>query len=141
MDSMTIIIGFTGTRDGMTKEQEEKLFKELSLQMKLAGSGQFHHGDCVGSDEQAAGHAYRIGYQLFSHPPIIQTMSAHTPKYLHHNYVYKPKTFLERNKDIVNVCSKLIATPAERYERLRSGTWSTVRYARQQKTDTLVILP
>jgi len=41
-----------------------------------------------------------------------------------------PTPYLSRNRAIVDETEMLIATPAEFTEQQRSGTWSTVRYAR-----------
>jgi hypothetical protein len=38
-------IGFTGTKDGMTDPQKSTLRDLLD-----GGSGEFHHGDCVGAE-------------------------------------------------------------------------------------------
>ena len=51
------------------------------------------------------------------------------------------KPYLDRNKDIVLETQTLVATPAETTEQLRSGTWSTVRYARKLKRPAVLILP
>ncbi len=52
-----------------------------------------------------------------------------------------PKRYLTRNKDIVRETDILIAAPAEIEEQIRSGTWSTVRYARKLGKPVFVILP
>ena len=51
-----------------------------------------------------------------------------------------PKPYLDRNRDIVDACEVLLATP-DGPERLRSGTWSTVRYARKIGKPVEVRLP
>jgi hypothetical protein len=51
------------------------------------------------------------------------------------------KPYLVRNKDIVIETASLIAAPADPVEQLRSGTWSTVRFARQRGKPVFLILP
>jgi hypothetical protein len=51
------------------------------------------------------------------------------------------KPYLSRNKDIVLETELLIATPGEEEEQIRSGTWSTVRYARSLKRMINIVLP
>ena len=45
-----------------------------------------------------------------------------------------------QHKQIVNVCDVLIAAPSGP-EKLRSGTWSTVRYARKLHKNITIVLP
>ena len=116
-------IGFTGSRDGMTESQMLKLRSEFESRKP----SEFHHGDCLGADSDA-----HVIARLFSdasihvHPPKVKTMAAN----LIGSVNYAPKDYLERNKDIVNMCDVLIAAPS-RPETQRSGTWSTVRYAKK----------
>jgi hypothetical protein len=49
--------------------------------------------------------------------------------------------YLERNKRIVDNVTLLIATPKEFHHTLRSGTWSTIRYAWKKKIDVVIIPP
>ena len=55
-------------------------------------------------------------------------------------YMRKPKPYLERNKDIVDETGLLIATPKGE-EIVRSGTWSTIRYARKNHKKIIIIMP
>ena len=52
-----------------------------------------------------------------------------------------PRPYLSRNKDIVRETDMLIATPAEAEEQRRSGTWSTIRFARKLGKPVFVIWP
>jgi hypothetical protein len=45
--------------------------------------------------------------------------------------LYKPKPPLARDRDIVNAVEFLIAAPKSDDQTLRSGTWTTIRYARK----------
>jgi predicted Rossmann fold nucleotide-binding protein DprA/Smf involved in DNA uptake len=51
------------------------------------------------------------------------------------------KPYLARNRDIVLETIALIAAPAEPLEQIRSGTWSTVRFAKKQGKTVILILP
>jgi hypothetical protein len=51
------------------------------------------------------------------------------------------RTYLERNKDIVRESASLIAAPLQAEEQQRSGTWSTVRFARKIGKPVFLILP
>lgn len=49
--------------------------------------------------------------------------------------------YLQRNKVIVDRCGVLVAAPGEAQEQLRSGTWSTIRYARRVGRPVIMVLP
>ena len=115
-------IGFTGSRHGMTDIQR------VALRSLLDGmSGEFHHGDCLGADYQAATIAKSMGFRIVSHPPADQTLRAFYPS----DEERPPKPYLERNRAIVDETEMLIGTPKEEDEVLRSGTWATLRYAKK----------
>lgn len=125
-------LGFTGTREGMTAAQT------ATLQNLMRGeSGEFHHGDCVGADEEAATIAKSAGLTIIVHPPTDARMRA----YSQFGELRPAKPFLARNKAIVDECDTLIAAPKEVAEQQRSGTWSTVRYARKLGRRIWVIRP
>jgi hypothetical protein len=124
-------IGFTGTSRGMT-EPQRKTVAEL-----LEPGAEFHHGDCVGADAQAAAIARSFGCKLHCHPP--EKMQARA--FVHSDVVAPPKPFLERNHDIVDASELMIATPNTVVEVLRSGTWATIRYARRKQTPLLIVWP
>jgi hypothetical protein len=46
--------------------------------------------------------------------------------------VHLPLPYLARNKVIVHHTEMMVAAPNGRVERLRSGTWSTVRFAKEK---------
>ena len=48
-----MIIGFTGTRYGMTQSQALQLTQLLAELHSQHGVQEFHHGACVGSDAEA----------------------------------------------------------------------------------------
>lgn len=128
-----MIIGFTGTREGMTPAQK-KAVEEL-----LAGvrPREFHHGDCIGADEEAHGVAARLAIPVHGHPPDKDTHRAYCACVVMHD----PKPYQARNMDIVRACDTLVATPQGFTEELRSGTWSTVRKALGAGKPVLIIWP
>lgn len=125
-------IGFTGTRSGMTDAQRDAV---AALLAELQAS-EFHHGDCIGADQQAAEIASSAGAQIHSHPPTNVAIRAFTRADLE----LEPKDYLVRNREIVDATDVLIAAPAGP-EVQRSGTWSTVRYARGLRRTILIIMP
>jgi hypothetical protein len=122
---MTVHIGFTGTQSGMTEAQQATVHR-LLLDL---GAGAVHHGDCIGADDEADTIARELGIVIHLHPPTDRTKRAFNVIDVD---LYPEKPYLERNRDIIDACEALIAAPKETTETLRSGTWSTVRYARKQ---------
>jgi hypothetical protein len=117
-----IKVGFTGTHRGMTYGQRKAVRRLLLL---LRGA-EFHHGDCIGSDDEAHDIAVSVGLLPFIHPPRNSSKRAwkSSPN------IAETREYLVRNHDIVNQTDMLIATPDGYKEKLRSGTWATIRYAR-----------
>jgi hypothetical protein len=133
-------IGFTGTAKGMTDKQ----IRILQNQLLIFKPKEFHHGDCVGADADAHRIALALNILVVVHPPIDDKQRAFCgargkrgPKVS----FTELKPYLERNHDIVDACDVLIATPAQRNEVLRSGTWATIRYARKKGKEVIIINP
>lgn len=128
-------VGFTGNQHGMTDAQKEWIRNAFS---KIRGPWEFHHGDCIGSDAEAHDIALEFGAKIVLHPPWVPYKRAFKEGW----WQLRPKrNYLDRNKDIVNESSVLIGMPREDEEQLRSGTWSTIRYARNRLLPVRIISP
>ncbi len=103
-----MIVGFTGTLQGMSKDQKEQLYFVLRW---FLNTNTFHHGAARGADTEAEEVAEQLSYTIVRHPAGTDP--------------------LKRNRDIVDASDVLIAAPLNDKEALRSGTWATVRYARK----------
>jgi hypothetical protein len=126
-------IGFTGTQRGMTEAQRATLTTVLTGRCATV----FHHGDCIGADAQAHDVAAAMSCEIVIHPPIVEAKRA----WKHGARILRPKSYLSRNKGIVRDTEMLVAAPGEDFEQIRSGTWSTVRFARKLGRPVWVILP
>ena len=115
-------IGFTGTSQGMTERQKIGLSDLLSSYVAAI----LHHGDAIGADAEAHDIAIELGFAVVIQPAVETQRAFKTAA-----DIRAAKPYLVRNKDIVRETALLIAAPAEPVEQLRSGTWSTVRYARR----------
>lgn len=118
-----MIVGFTGTQRGLTLPQSNGLTKFFNA-LRIS---EFHHGDCIGADKIAHTLAVERGIRIIIHPPVNKTKRAFCAS----EHTLEPKEYLCRNRDIVNASDMLLACPGEDSEVLRSGTWSTIRYARR----------
>lgn len=134
-------IGFTGTRDGMTTEQH----RAVIAWAKTAGATEFHHGCCLGADDDAW-EIFTSGPDLgfarpktIAHPPIGERWLARNSKFLS-DEVRPARDYLDRNRCIVDACDVLAACPKGPEEQ-RSGTWSTIRYARKQGKRVVIFWP
>lgn len=124
-------LGFTGTQFGMTPEQQYN-FHALMLNpdicpIILGVQNEFHHGDCVGADADAFIIAHALGWYTVAHPCDIEDKRAFTKSEI----IMPVRQPLERNRVIVDTVDVLVAAPLSTEEVLRSGTWSTIRYARK----------
>jgi len=134
-------VGFTGTREGCTVHQAG--FLELILRERLSEPGSvLHQGCCVGADAQATAIARRLfgaAVVIVGHPcnwPALQDKDAVAT-----SHPIRPcRPPLERNRTIVDECDVLVACPAGP-EVVRSGTWSTIRYARRTGKPVIIIYP
>lgn len=135
-------IGFTGTQQGMTEAQINWVRRTLA-EKSIYREKEFHHGDCVGADAEAHEIAYRQGYVIWVHPPVNESKRAMCQDHdgLGQVHWLESKPYLERNHDIVEAVEYVIATPATMREKLRSGTWATVRFARKLKKAITVVYP
>jgi hypothetical protein len=133
---MELHLGFTGTRQSLTDVQHRELARAFKV---ISHFDIFHHGDCVGADTEAHYLVENMGKEIWIHPSTLV-------KYTANNTTYRGKRFaardpLERNQQIVNWITLLIACPSSKAEAVRSGTWTTVRYARKKGIAILVIYP
>ncbi len=127
-------VGFTGTQTGMTRKQLEMV---AQLVVTIEGT-EFHHGDCIGADFEAAGLAKSAGYKIMSHPPENSSKRA----YFNSDEEYGTLPYIKRNHVIVDETEILIAVPkSDERDQPRSGTWATIRYARLKSKKVIIIRP
>lgn len=134
-----VSVSFTGTRKEMSPPQEALIMNIL----KSEDFTEHHHGDCEGADKQF--HNLVVNKFKKTHTNLIFIHPPDNPKYrafCKEGTILPEKPYLERNKDIVDSSSLLITTPHKDDEinKQRSGTWSTIRYAKKQKKDIIIII-
>lgn len=117
------IVAFTGTQIGMTKAQK-KAFKSLLQAMKPKV---FIHGDCIGADAEAHDIAEELGLEIWIRPCFISQKRAYKKGKL----LADPEDPIARNHKMVDESHALIGCPKSEQQELRSGTWSTIRYAKK----------
>lgn len=125
-------IGMSGTQEGMTEAQINSVIQFMEDNQQFNNA---HHGDCIGAD--ADFHSLVLDRWTVGHPPIKSSKRA----FCDFDEQREPKDYLVRNKDIVDESDFMIIVPRGFEEELRSGTWSTARYARSQGTHGLIFWP
>ncbi|MFG1462278.1 hypothetical protein V5F77_05190 [Xanthobacter sp. DSM 24535] len=124
-------IGFTGSREGMTKVQADK------VALIIAQAAEWHHGQCIGSDAQTHAIARDLMVPIVMHPPTCAVLMADCPG----AYATRdPRPYLDRNRDIVDETDELVAAP-HGPEVNKSGTWATIRYAKGRGRKVTTIWP
>lgn len=129
-------IGVTGTRNGMNEEQMKR-FKFTLATMIQSQEDEFHHGDCVGVDEEAAIIASNMGIQTVCHPPVDESLRA----YHNSTIILEQKNHFARNRNIVDSVDFLFVVPYQDEWQSRGGTWYTHDYARKKGVETFTIWP
>lgn len=130
-------LAFTGSKDRITEAQKVRLLFELKAARKN-GFLWMHNGDCVTSDAEAAGQWADLNRKIMLHPPHKDTYRAFID---YADVVCETRGYLERDQDMVECSELLIATPQTYNEQRRSGTWTTIRYARKLRMKIIIILP
>lgn len=131
-------IGVTATREGLTPIQLNNA--KIAMSSHSSHSTTLHHGACVGGDEQLALTAFNLGYTIAAHPPInkkalsVRALDLST-------IVWEEDDYIARNRTIVDVTDVMLAFPRTRAEELRSGTWSTIRYAKTRNKALVIFWP
>lgn len=118
-----MILGVTGSRSFKWDERRTSKLYDFMVESQVK---ELHHGCCTGWDAQAHFIAEQLSIKTVLHPP----QDTKLVEVLRGDVVLPPKPYLDRNKDIVSAVDFLIAAP-DGPERQRSGTWSTVRYAKK----------
>lgn len=127
-------LGMTGNRNGISKHA---LFK-LQEFIKSNDITEAHHGDCIGADTDFHNFCKLSNIPIVIHPPSINSQRSFCKDSV---TTKEPKPYLTRNHNIVNESDILIAFPSTKEEVLRSGTWSTIRYAIKRNKIIVIVFP
>lgn len=126
-------LGFTGTRQGMTKRQKEtvaRLVREMAPE-------EVHHGDAIGADAGFHRICSELGIRIVVHPPENPADRAFTKG----DQNRQPRSYMARNQAIVATADLLIAVPNGNRRNRGSGTWKTVSFAQRKGRPIVVVFP
>lgn len=129
-------LGVSATQYGMTNPQRQQWIKWV---MENGPWSAFHHGDCIGGDEEAFWMIREVfpNLRTVAWPGDNSSKRAYTPSDL----VMAVQPNLQRNRCIAEIADVLVAAPNTPYEVIRSGTWTTIRYARKLGKHVEIIGP
>lgn len=134
---IALILGFSGTQKGMSEYQVDFFRNYFKIMQIIYDDAlELDHGDCIGADAQMHALGRENNLWIAGHPPINNSKRA----FCKTDISFPAKPYLDRNKNIVDRSHKMLFAP-EGPEKLRSGTWSTVRYARKQEKSYILVYP
>jgi hypothetical protein len=128
-----MIVGFTGTRQGMTPQQ----VVDVDGLLAHFEPTEAHHGGCIGADQEFHEVCESYGIWTVVHWSDMPQYRANIVG----NEERPAQPPLVRNYNIVKECDHLIATPKGFKMVMRSGTWATVRLARGSWKPYTIIYP
>lgn len=138
MSSIHDRVAFTGSQQGMT-EQQMIVMRSLVREIEAEKVG---HGCCIGADVEfhLMAQTFRPDLKIVLFPSTLRGKQAliWTSREV---TTHVPELPLKRNRKLVAWCDRLIATPDTAREILRSGTWATVRYAREAEKRITIVYP
>jgi hypothetical protein len=147
-----MILGFTGTRDGMTEAQKQA----ITLYLRDRHITAHYNGACHGADQDMFW--LMMNYSIALNDSVVMELCpGDTEQYAWcittrslieektgfngTINIHKPQVYQLRNRVIVSRSDHLLAAPGSDHETLRSGTWATVRIARRQKVGRTIAWP
>ena len=149
---MTIRIGFTGTRLGMSVLQARQVARILDAIKfnRFVNRGvtddtddleeiRGHHGCCEGADLEFGQMCRERGFLVEGHPGPDSVFASTEPQY--YTLMHEPLPNLQRNRVIVDGVAAMIAAPPTDDPQPRGGTWWTVRYTEKVKRPLVVVTP
>lgn len=128
-------VGITGSRYGLTAKQHVAMHVVLHILKSYYMSTRFHHGDCIGVDNQANSIASLLGYETVAHPPSNNSKRA----FCKSDTTLPEMSYYARNMAIVDSCQIIIGCPRIKEISSGSGTWSTIKYCRSSDKNLLVL--
>lgn len=135
------VVGFTGTREGMSEAQRASAAEFMSNMVRESAEAEMGieglHGDCVGADADFHQICRDAGLHVSQRPCNLTSMRAYTDA----AEIASIMAPMKRNQMIVDDCDVLVACPPPEAEVKRSGTWATIRMGRRDNKQVVIIYP
>lgn len=126
-------LGITGTRQGLSLEQEQYALREIPWSSFIA----IHSGDCIGVDHQLHDMAIKQNVKSIGHPPAKNGVRA----FCEFHFEHEQKGYFHRNRDIVNSSNIMYGFPHTEDDPGNGGTWYTINYAIKKGKKTIIVRP
>jgi len=137
-----VIIGFTGTRRGMTAAQAMTIAGDIaSMRENWPGAMTLLHGDCVGADAEIHRWWRSAFGGLRGDVEVYRVGSGRLVAMSDADRVFERESHLSRNREIVERSTLLYGAPPCAEPQQRGGTWYTIKYAWRQGKPTFVVAP
>ena len=137
-EMITKTITVTGTRHNTDLSIDQRRnFEHRIHKLFDTGYTYLQHGDACGADSFAHDVALSLGFQIVIHPPSNPKHRA----FCTGGIVHPVESYQVRNLNMVSSCDMVLALPNTNTEVLRSGTWQTVRMARQKELPIVIFFP
>jgi hypothetical protein len=119
-------LGFTGTRNGLSDNQRAW----LALEIQSNPPAKAGHGDCVGADGDFHDllRLYAPSCEIHVWPSLFEGLRA----FKKGDVMYEPEKAGVRDKHIVKFATHFVGCPPTDFEVQRSGSWQTLRMARNR---------
>lgn len=136
-----MIIGFTGTRQGMTESQTSIVEGILKYWQQRGVTIEVVHGDCVGADADFDHICAKLSIPRSIRPCTFMNMRAWT-NLKGAQVKAEPERPMARNRAIVADADFMIACPPNT-ERIKkgSGTWATIGFTEKANKPLVIVYP
>lgn len=131
-------IGFTGTRSGMSDFQKKTVTQMVKAISENNPGSLAIHGGCIGADIDFHHICDDLIREVYpGHFAKDPENKSHIGEFPGAHIVHESQTHFKRNRDIVDRCDILIATPYNNNQ--QGGTWYTINYAKKTNKHTILI--
>lgn len=131
-----MIIGFSGSRHGMSQRQREFVWDFL---VKLKYVQFVIHGDCIGADEIFHEMCETLRHRIEIYPSNNDKRRAWKIPTI--GVIHDPMHPIQRNRIIVQQSTLILATPHTTVPVSGSGTWRTIGFGEEEHKKMIVVLP
>jgi hypothetical protein len=129
-----MIVGFSGSRNGMNQTQLDN----LAMVLTTLPITEVRHGANIGADLQFHNLSILLQFKVVLHPSNNPKRQTPCPGAA---YSFAPQSHYARNRHIVNASSVLISVPESTIRDIQIGGWFIVHYAEEHAKRVILLWP